>query len=207
VSEPDLRASDAEREQTAQRLRHAASEGRLTVDELEERLGAAYAGVTRSELAALLADVPDAALSPVPTGSSVPVRPGGEGTRRVLNILGGSDRKGHWRLAPRVTMVNLMGGGDLDLNDAEFAAETVELRIWSLMGGGDVYVPEGLDVEISEFAFMGGNSIDLGEGRPDPGGPRLRLRLISIMGGADVRRGRKKSRAERRRERELKRSA
>ena len=35
---PELRASDADREQTAELLRRAAGDGRLTVDELDERL-------------------------------------------------------------------------------------------------------------------------------------------------------------------------
>ena len=35
---PELRASDADREHTAERLRQAAGEGRLTIEELEERL-------------------------------------------------------------------------------------------------------------------------------------------------------------------------
>jgi hypothetical protein len=38
---PELRASDAERERTADQLRYAAGEGRLTVEELDERLNAA----------------------------------------------------------------------------------------------------------------------------------------------------------------------
>ncbi len=95
-----------------------------------------------------------------------------------------------------------MGGADLDLNDAELAGEYVELTVFSLMGGADIYVPDGLNVEVSDFALMGGNGIDVGDPRPDPGGPVLRLRLISIMGGTDVKRRRRKSRAEKRAERE-----
>ena len=94
-----------------------------------------------------------------------------------------------------------MGGSDLDLNDAELAGEHVELTVFSLMGGSDIRVPDGLNVEVSDFALMGGNGVDIGDARPDPGGPVLHLRLISIMGGTDVRRGRKKSRAEKRAER------
>ena len=56
--QPDLRASDLERERTAVALREHASTGRLDVDELEERLGLAYAARTRGELAALRADLP-----------------------------------------------------------------------------------------------------------------------------------------------------
>jgi hypothetical protein len=95
-----------------------------------------------------------------------------------------------------------MGGSDLDLNDAELAADHVELTVFSLMGGADIYVPDGLNVEVSDFALMGGNTVHIGDPRPDPGGPVLRLRLISIMGGTDVKRGPRKSRAERRAERE-----
>jgi hypothetical protein len=77
----------------------------------------------------------------------------------------------------------------------------VELTVFSLMGGADIRVPDGLNVEVSDFAFMGGNGVRIGDASPDPGGPVLHLRLISIMGGTDVKRGRRKSRAERRAER------
>jgi len=53
-------ASDAEREECAARLRHAAAEGRLEVLELEERLGDAFSARTRADLARLTADLPGA---------------------------------------------------------------------------------------------------------------------------------------------------
>lgn len=61
---PDVRASDAERERTAECLRDHAAAGRLDVDELGERLGTAYAARTRVELGALLADLPRSADPP-----------------------------------------------------------------------------------------------------------------------------------------------
>jgi hypothetical protein len=53
-----LRASDADREQVAERLRHATTEGRLTADELDQRLDALYASRTYGELDTLVADLP-----------------------------------------------------------------------------------------------------------------------------------------------------
>jgi Domain of unknown function (DUF1707) len=197
---PELRASDAERERTAEVLRRAAGEGRLTIDEFDERLDAAYAARTRSELERLVADV---AVPSPGTSSGLSVRPeGDEGTRWLVSVMGGLERKGRWRVGRSCVAVNIMGGSDLDLNDAELAAQTVELTIFSLMGGGDVYVPEGLNVEVSDFAIMGANDLQLGDATPVPGGPTVRLRLISIMGGSSVRRGRKLSRAERKRQRQ-----
>ena len=53
-----VRASDAEREQLAQIIRSAMGEGRLSLEEGEERLAKAYAAVYRDELAPLTADLP-----------------------------------------------------------------------------------------------------------------------------------------------------
>jgi hypothetical protein len=193
---PELRASDADREHTAELLRQAAGEGRLDVDELEERLSSVYATRTQRELDTLVADVV------VPEdrhrGPRVPVRRGDDGTRWLVAVMSGHDRKGRWRVGANLNVVNIMGGSDLDFNDAEFADDVVTVTVFSLMGGASIRVPEGLNVEISNFALMGGNDADIGVERPDPGGPTLRIKLISIMGGSDVKRGRKLSRSEKR---------
>jgi hypothetical protein len=54
-----LRTSDTEREQVAEILRAAMTEGRLTLEEGEERLGGVYAARYRDELSPLTADLPD----------------------------------------------------------------------------------------------------------------------------------------------------
>ena len=56
----ELRASDAERERVVAFLREHALLGRLTDDELEERIGLAYAAVTVGDLETLIADLPRA---------------------------------------------------------------------------------------------------------------------------------------------------
>jgi hypothetical protein len=202
---PELRASDADRERTADLLRRAAGEGRLTVEELEERLHSTYAARTHRELDGLTADV--VVRDPAVAGTRrMPVREGDDGAHWLISVMSGRERKGRWRVGRRCHVINVMGGSDLDLNDAELAGELVEMTVFCLMGGAEIRVPEGLNVELSEFAFMGGNDAHLGNELPDPGGPVLRLRLISIMGGADVKRGRKRSRRERQRQRELDRS-
>jgi hypothetical protein len=52
----ELRASDADRDRVAERLRAAAGEGRLTADELEERLERAFSARTGAELEPLTSD-------------------------------------------------------------------------------------------------------------------------------------------------------
>jgi hypothetical protein len=55
----EIRASDDERERVVTFLRDKAAEGRLSPDELDERVGAAYRAMTRGELRALVRDLPD----------------------------------------------------------------------------------------------------------------------------------------------------
>jgi hypothetical protein len=64
--DPRLRASDAERESTVGLLREHATAGRLDLDELEQRIGAAYAARTHGELGALLQDLPARIAAPRP---------------------------------------------------------------------------------------------------------------------------------------------
>jgi len=59
MSDPSqLRVADADREQMVEELREHALAGRLTSDELEERIGSAYRATTRADLDALRADLP-----------------------------------------------------------------------------------------------------------------------------------------------------
>jgi hypothetical protein len=61
-----LRASDADRERIAERLRHAAAEGRILAEELEERLELAFTARTYGELDAVVADLPGKSVAPRP---------------------------------------------------------------------------------------------------------------------------------------------
>jgi hypothetical protein len=58
---PRVRTSDAERERIAQTLRAAVGEGRLTLEEGDERLATLYTTKYRDELAPLIADLPASA--------------------------------------------------------------------------------------------------------------------------------------------------
>jgi hypothetical protein len=59
----NLRASDADREIVAERLRTAAAEGRLVAEELEQRLGETFKARTYGELDAVVADLPSDGIS------------------------------------------------------------------------------------------------------------------------------------------------
>ena len=58
VPDPNVRASDADRERIVEQLRQHTAEGRLTMDEFDQRMSAAYAARTYGELAELTRDLP-----------------------------------------------------------------------------------------------------------------------------------------------------
>lgn len=172
-----IRASNAERDRVVSELAGAAAEGRLTLEELATRTEAALTATSRGELEPLTADLP----------AAVP-RPGARraGTRWVLGIMGGGDHSGRWRVAARCVVVNLMGGADLDLRQAEVDGSETEIVVVSIMGGSTITVPEGVVVDAGGFALMGGNDVRVEGPPPPPGAPVVRVRAWSLLGGTDV---------------------
>src|ERR1700760_2455478 len=70
----EMRASDADREQVVDRLRTALQEGRLDLQEFDERMQQAYAAKTYGDLDGLLTDLP--VVAPAATVAPVPERRG-----------------------------------------------------------------------------------------------------------------------------------
>lgn len=173
--ELELRVSDVEREQVVLTLRDAAVEGRLTLEELSGRVDAAYAARTRGELEAVARDLPVA-------GARSRKRP----KRLTLSFFGGATRKGRWRVPRRSLMLTVFGGADLDLRQAELDASAVTIFALTVFGGADVYVPEGVEVDLRGFPVFGGHDEHGVEGRIAPAAPLVRVVAFSLFGGLDV---------------------
>jgi hypothetical protein len=172
---PELRASDADRETAVAHLREAGGEGRLTFEELADRVELAMAARTRAELAELTADLP-----------ARPVRARGRKPKGwIVAVMGGAERKGRWRPAERMNVVTVMGGAAIDLRDAEIGDGEVEILAVTVVGGIEVIVPENVEVEIGGFALMGGNTGPR-DALVSPGAPVVRVRAYSLMGGIGV---------------------
>jgi hypothetical protein len=192
----DWRASDADREKTAEALREAAAEGRIGLDELDDRLSAVFAAKTYGELEPIIADLPaagSAPSAPSPAGSASawsPDRFGGQPTSSAaVAVMSGFNRKGNWTVPTRFTAVAFMGGGDVDMREARFAEREVTIRVFAVMGGIGITVPEDADVRVSGFGFMGG----FDHGPPSPtvsGGPVIRIKGFAFWGGVGIKRRR-----------------
>jgi hypothetical protein len=193
VPEPrNLRASDADRERVANVLREAAGDGRLTMDELDERLDAVYAAKTYAELEPITHDLPGAGSSyhpaAAPAGAADPGRFGGAPTSGgAVAILGGFTRKGDWVVPKTFNAFMFMGGGEIDLREARFAEREVTLNIVAIMGGCEITVPEDATVRVTGIGVLGAfDHSNPGSGTPD--GPVITVSGLAFMGGVDVKR-------------------
>ena len=198
VPEPGhhLRASDADRERVAEVLRQAAGEGRLTLEELDQRLDAVYAAKTYAELDPVTHDLPQAGTAhvPAPATAASPglTRFGGRpGSSVAVAILGGFTRKGEWVVPKEFNAFALMGGGEIDMRDARFEEQSVTLHVVAVMGGFEITVPDDATVHVNGIGIMGG--FDHGaSGGGAPGGPVITVNGLALMGGVDIKRKRPK---------------
>jgi hypothetical protein len=179
---PAILASDSEREQTVELLRRHSVEGRLTLEEFAGRIERAYEARTREELEELTRDLPD-------TATGAPLRPQRQKrvSRWIVSIMGGTEKRGRWRLARDTNVVCFMGGAELDLRHVELEALDSTLTVVAIMGGAEITVPEGVDVDVGGFAFMGGREFRPGSTVPPPSAPTLRIRAYALLGGIEVR--------------------
>jgi hypothetical protein len=172
----DVRASDAERDATVERLREAAAEGRLTLEELTDRIEAASGALMRSDLVRLTADLPATAMR-----GEVVHEPS-------LRAMGDIKRRGPWVVPADARFRTYLGHIKLDLRQAQIDAFETHIHAQALFGNVDLLVPEGVEVVVRAHTQVGQTKIDAGGGIP--GAPRIVLTGGTFFGDIKVRRGR-----------------
>lgn len=182
MDDPQIRASDAERDATIERLRAAAGEGRLTLEELADRIEGATATRTRGELATLTADLP------APGGLASSAGPAAEviaAPVEATSVFGDLRRSGPWRLPERIHWRTVFGDVKLDLREAQVPAGTIEIDASTVFGDVELLVPEGVLVEVRSRAFLGDVKQRAGGAAP-AGAPRVVLSGSTVFGDVRV---------------------
>lgn len=187
-----LRISDEDRHRVAEVLRQAAGEGRLDLEELDERLEATYAAKTYGDLVPITLDLPLAGVAqPAPAPS--PVRaPSGPVARYSgsVAVMSETKRVGPWLVADGHAAFALMGSVVLDLRQARFGSREVTINANAVMGEVTVVVDAHTSVVVEGFGVMG----EYTEQRPkvpfEPvsDGPVVRVRGMALMGSVRVQR-------------------
>jgi len=172
---PALRASDADREAAVASLREHLAEGRLTLDEFTERIDLAYRARTHAELDELSRDLPAAA----PPSRRKP-------TRFLFSLFGSTECDGRIRVGRRVTCLAGFGNIDLDLRRATLESDVVTVTMLGAFAAIDLYVPEGIEVDVHGFSIFGHKRRRGGDTEPRPGTPLVRVYAVSLFAGLDV---------------------
>jgi hypothetical protein len=174
--------SDADRERVAERLRAAVGEGRLTLEEFEQRLDGVLAARTFGEVEPLVADLPGGPVS-VATPEHVELRT----TAATLK------RRGQWVVPRRLSVTSRAGSVVLDFTDAAIGHPVVEVDLDVYAGSTVLVLPRGASVDINDVELVAGTSrvrgvpILAGPGPGPTSGPHFVIRGKQRAGGLTVR--------------------
>lgn len=220
--EGELPALEDRRQRTIDALvRHYAAD-HITVDEFERRVDTVHRTADLATLDGLLSDLPvvHQPAAPAEPEADRLIRRGAQvvaeavrDSQTLLAVMSGVVRRGRWTPARRTVAVAFMGGVELDFRDARFGPGVTEVYVVAAMGGAEIIVPPGLQVDASGLALMGGfDHQESADGPSDPNEPVLKIRGFVMMGGCEIsvrrpgesaKESKRRLREERRRRREL----
>lgn len=186
------RVGHDEREATAERLRIAAGDGRLTLEELEVRLEAALAARTYADLAVVTEDLPEVNPSRLPASA----RPTREPLRLTANH-GKVDRLGPWDVPALIQMDFNHSNSTLDLRSSPLPAEGVTIELSVRHSSIRILVPLGARVEYDSLANSHGTVSDRGARRVTSWDDTV-IRLVGELKHSTIKIRRPRQRRERR---------
>lgn len=177
------------REEVIEQLKLNYAHNNLEEEEFERRLEDATSIESKADLLALVSDLPTMTDSGTSSGRSDGSYQLNLGEVRhdevIVGILSGAERGGPWEPAKYTNVVTFMGGVDLDFSEAKLAPGVTEITVFCFMGGLDIYVPEGINVEVNCVPIMGGVDRKISEER-FRGAPTIRIKGLVVMGGIDI---------------------
>jgi len=177
-----LRASDADREAVAQVLRDAAADGRLGMDEIDDRLSATFAARTFGDLDRVTWDL----VAAKPPAAAVPAHGSTDGLLRLTAVVDDVKRSGRWHAPERIVATAQIGSVKLDFSDAVLAGPVIEVVAWANVGSVTLLVPEGWRVDVD--GVSGGiGSVKNKTIPPTAGTPTIKVTGRATVGDVVVR--------------------
>jgi predicted membrane protein len=102
-----------------------------------------------------------------------------------IAVMGGFGRRVTSQTFQRAELTAFMGGGKVDLREAQLAGEEAIIDVFSIMGGFEILVPDTWKVIVEVMPFMGGYD-DKTKQHTTESAPRLILRGFVMMGGIEI---------------------
>ncbi len=150
-----LRASHADRDQIVELLRVAAGDGRLSPEELDERLGLALTARTYADLAALVTDLPEAGAAVTALSPATAAQP--KGLVRLHCSSGRAERAGRWVVPNRMELSATSGHITLDFTQAEITQRTLHIDAAVRSGHITLITKPGIVVDADDVSVRSGH--------------------------------------------------
>lgn len=179
----EIRISDADRERVAARLNHALGEGRISVEELQERLSVVYGARFGSELLPVLSDLPG---DPLNLSADVLATPVGPPTV-LRGGMSGVKRRGDWAVPARLRVQTSLGAVLLDFCDARLPLPVVEVELELGAGSARLLVPEHATADVDGLVSPYGSVRSKMPSRAVHGRPHFRVYGRTAAGSVTVR--------------------
>ena len=153
VARSELRASHDDRDRVVELLRVSAGDGRLTAEELDERLEQAMTARTYGELARLVADLPATGLAAAPVLASAQVKD----VVRIDTRSGHVKRVDHWVVPQRMEVKVTSGHVLLDFTQAQITQPTLKLDVDVRSGHVRLITKPGIVVDTDDVTIRSGH--------------------------------------------------
>jgi Domain of unknown function (DUF1707) len=181
VSAQGMRASHADRDQVVEILRDGAAEGRLTSEELDERVEAALSARTLRDLAALTRDLP-----------AQPANPGTpfKDLVKIEKRFGTVEWLGTWLVPRRMEIRLTVGNARLDFTDAVITHDQLSVDVDLGIGGDLLLITKPGIVVVASDVIVRMGEVKVRPAGQDPDFPvRLRVEVSGQLrgGGLEVR--------------------
>jgi hypothetical protein len=165
-----IRAADADREAVAERLRIAASEGRIEPWELDDRLGRAYRAKTYGDLETLVSDLP--------------AQPE---TLMLRTTTPNIKQAGSWVVPRRITAESTTGWITIDFTQASCAYREVTVEVITQTGWIQLILPEGWAARVGPLSTYTGHISNRAAQTADPGAPTVIVTGHPLFGYIKIR--------------------
>ncbi|MEZ0115220.1 hypothetical protein ABH920_009255 [Catenulispora sp. EB89] len=188
-----MRASDADRDRVADALREAYAEGRLDVEEHNERIDLAYKAKTLGELSPLLSDLPQrhAATLAAPASPIPPMPADYAPGSKITAVFAEQKRGGRWVVPSQTTAAAVFGSVVIDLREAVLTQREVVIIANAVFGSIEIKVPHGVIVRDEGTAVFGSRSGSdrnaAGDVPITPDSPVVVVRGMALFGEVSVR--------------------
>jgi Domain of unknown function (DUF1707) len=169
MANPGVVAED-DRDRAVRRVQEAYAGGRISYEEMDERLHQVLTATTHGELVSALASLPEEDAG---------------ATATIAAVAGRIRRRGAWRVPRRLTVESAVGRVYLDLSRAVIEYPVVDITLRLGTGRATITVPRDAVVDVEELRVGWKDPRYTPRRRSRPAGPRIRI--SGVLGSGRLR--------------------